>query len=66
MTHTLSRPPHFLSRGKISPYAQPKNAPAIRHLFPHYTRETISGAGHWVHVDAPKRFAELVETFAER
>lgn len=38
----------------------------MRRLFRHDTLETISGAGHWGHVDAPKRFAELVETFAER
>ncbi|KXV76126.1 alpha/beta fold hydrolase [Acetobacter cerevisiae] len=58
--------PTLFIRGEISPYIQPKNYPAMRRLFPHYTLETISGAGHWVHVDAPKRFAELVEKFAKR
>ncbi|MFT8722743.1 MAG: alpha/beta fold hydrolase [Acetobacter malorum] len=57
--------PTLFIRGEISPYIQPKNYPAMRRLFPHYTLETISGAGHWVHVDAPKRFAELVEKFAK-
>lgn len=57
--------PTLFIRGELSPYIQPKNYPVMRALFPHYTLETISGAGHWVHVDAPKRFAELVEDFAK-
>nr|WP_269109340.1 alpha/beta fold hydrolase [Acetobacter senegalensis] len=57
--------PTLFIRGEISPYIQPRNYPIMRKLFPHHTLETISGAGHWVHADAPRRFAELVEEFSK-
>lgn len=56
--------PTLFIRGETSPYIQPTNYPQMRHLFPHYRLETINGAGHWVHADAPRRFMELVEEFA--
>nr|WP_298795525.1 alpha/beta fold hydrolase [uncultured Acetobacter sp.] len=63
---TVYEGPTQFIRGEISAYIQPHNYPTMRRLFPHYTLETISGAGHWVHVDAPKRFADLAEAFARR
>ena len=36
---------------------------AIKPLFPEASVETIVGAGHWVHVERPLDFVQLVETF---
>lgn len=58
--------PTLFIKGELSPYIQPKNFDAMRTLFPHYTLETVGGAGHWVHADAPARFAQLVEDFVHK
>jgi pimeloyl-ACP methyl ester carboxylesterase len=55
--------PTLFIRGENSPYISPDNYPAMRALFPNYRLESIRGAGHWVHADAPQRFTELVEEF---
>jgi esterase len=36
---------------------------AIKLLFPEASIETIVGAGHWVHVESPADFVQLVEVF---
>ena len=55
--------PTLFIRGEDSPYISPANYPAMNALFPNHRLESISGAGHWVHADAPRRFTELVEDF---
>ncbi|MFT8367776.1 MAG: alpha/beta fold hydrolase [Acetobacter papayae] len=55
--------PTLFIRGAESRYIQPENEPAMRRLFPNHRLESITGAGHWVHADAPQRFSELVEAF---
>ena len=55
--------PTLFIRGENSPYISPGNYPAMHALFPNHRLESISGAGHWVHADAPRRFTELVEEF---
>ena len=55
--------PTLFIRGEDSPYVQPHNYPAMQRLFPNHRLESIAGAGHWVHADAPQRFSELVEQF---
>jgi esterase len=32
-------------------------------LFPHYVLKTITGAGHWVHAEAPDDFTEIAQSF---
>lgn len=58
--------PTLFIKGELSPYIQPHNFAGMRALFPHYTLETIGGAGHWVHADAPARFAQIVEGFVSQ
>ena len=55
--------PTLFIRGENSAYISEQNYPVMRSLFPNHRLESISGAGHWVHADAPRRFTELVEDF---
>ncbi|MCP1242024.1 alpha/beta fold hydrolase [Acetobacter lambici] len=55
--------PTLFIRGETSPYISPDNYPTMQALFPNHRLESIRGAGHWVHADAPRRFTELVEEF---
>lgn len=52
----------FLS-GSESRYVLPEHRAAIRALFPHSRFAKLPGAGHWLHADAPRAFAETVEVF---
>jgi esterase len=61
-TGTFPGPTLFI-RGQKSRYIQDEDLPMIAELFPHYRLETIPGAGHWVHADAPTAFAEAVSRF---
>ena len=47
--------------GADSPYIRPEHEPEMHRLFPRARLVTITGAGHWVHADAPTALtAELV------
>lgn len=50
-------------RGGDSDYLPESAERAIRERFPNARIETVPGAAHWVHVDAPEAFLELVGTF---
>ncbi len=50
-------------RGENSEYIQMEDLPLIYKLFPKAKLATIKNAGHWVHVDAPKEFADTVLDF---
>jgi esterase len=57
-------PTLFLAGGN-SDYLRPDHRPAIERLFPAAVVETIPGAGHWVHADAPEAFVTAVNRFLE-
>lgn len=50
-------------RGEQSDYIMDAYFPAIKAYFPEATVQTVTGAGHWVHVEAPKALLEMVEGF---
>ena len=55
--------PALFLRGEKSDYVKTDDEALIRRLFPAARIETIPGAGHWVHADAPDRLAEIVTEF---
>ncbi len=60
--HRYDGPTLFLA-GENSPYIRPGDYPTMRRLFPRYTLEVIERAGHWLHVENPARFLQLVQAF---
>ncbi len=48
--------PTLFVRGERSDYVRDVDLPALRQAFPLATVETIAGAGHWLHVEAPAEF----------
>jgi pimeloyl-ACP methyl ester carboxylesterase len=52
----------FLS-GTASNYVLPEHRPAIMAQFPRARFARLPGAGHWLHAEAPRAFAETVEVF---
>ena len=60
--HRYDGPTLFLA-GEHSPYIRPEDHPTMRRLFPRYTLEVIERAGHWLHVENPARFLQLVQEF---
>ena len=55
--------PTLFVRGERSPYIKETDWPLIQRYFPYARLVTIPGAGHWVHVDAPEPFLEVVTNF---
>jgi pimeloyl-ACP methyl ester carboxylesterase len=62
---TFDGPTQFI-RGGDSDYVDVEDMVQARTLFPDATLETVDGAGHWVHADAPEAFAETVVEFLEQ
>ncbi len=62
-THARFEKPTLFIRGERSEYIRDKDMPAIREQFPYARLATLPGVGHWVHVEARRRFARLVLTF---
>jgi esterase len=58
--------PTLFLRGEHSDYVRADDLPAIQALFPRATVETIAGAGHWVHADAPEALTDAVLEFLLR
>lgn len=58
-------PALFIGGGR-SPYLTEKQAPRVRQLFPQAEIVTIPDAGHWVHVEKPKEFVDIVRNFLEQ
>ena len=56
------RPALFI-RGEKSNYIQENDLALIHQVFPAAQLETIPGAGHWVHANAPDRVVEVVTSF---
>jgi pimeloyl-ACP methyl ester carboxylesterase len=46
--------------GERSDYVRPEHHAVIHRLFPAATVEVVTGAGHWVHADAPDAFLAVV------
>ncbi len=57
--------PALFLRGDRSPYIQPGDEQGIKALFPQARIETIAGAGHWVHAEAPREVVERLKFFLE-
>lgn len=55
-------PTLFISGGKSDYIRAEHHAPATA-LFPAARFESVPGAGHWVHAEAPSRFVELLRGF---
>jgi esterase len=55
--------PALFIRGEQSAYIQPDDLNLIQQLFPLARIETVPGAGHWVHANAPEQVVELVTKF---
>lgn len=50
-------------KGNLSDYVLPEHMPKIKSLFPNASIQEITGAGHWVHAEAPRPFIEAVTDF---
>src|SRR5690606_21487413 len=59
--HTSFDGPTLFISGANSDYLQPEHREIIRPLFPSARFMALKGAGHWLHADAPKVFAEVVK-----
>jgi pimeloyl-ACP methyl ester carboxylesterase len=59
---TFDKPTLFI-RGEKSDYICDEDIQAIKALFPSAQIETIAGAGHWVHAEAPQEFSRAVTGF---
>ncbi len=59
---TLPHPALFIA-GALSDYVTAADREPIQRLFPHARIVVVPGAGHFVHVDAPDTFCELVRDF---
>ena len=57
--------PTLFLTGSQSTYVQAKDREAIRALFPHARFAKLMGAGHWLHAQKPKAFAETVALFLD-
>ena len=52
-------------RGGKSKHMEDGDEAGIKTLFPEAVIETIDGAGHWVHADAPGELLGIVKRFLE-
>jgi esterase len=52
-------------KGARSPYIKDTDWPEIRRLFPQAQLKTIEQAGHWVHIEQPEEFLEIVKPFLD-
>lgn len=59
---TFAGPALFL-RGQRSDYITEKDASLIRRFFPNAKIVSVSGAGHWIHADAPEAFLKATLDF---
>ncbi len=55
--------PVLFIRGERSPYIKDEDFPAIRKIFPQAEIKTLSGAGHWLHVEQPGKFVKSIVSF---
>jgi esterase len=55
--------PTLFIKAENSGYIQEDDVPGIKALFPHAQIVTVSGVGHWLHVEAPQVFSTVVLDF---
>ncbi len=55
--------PTLFIKGEMSEYLSRADLKSARTTFPQAKMLTIKGAGHWVHIDQPEVFAEVVRAF---
>ena len=55
--------PALFIKGGRSNYIAEKDEAQIKSLFPEAKMQQIPDAGHWIHAEAPQRFAEMVLAF---
>ncbi len=58
--------PALFIRGGKSGYVRDADWPDILELFPNARLETVAGAGHWVHAEAPDALFRLVHDFLRK
>jgi len=58
--------PALFIRGGLSDYILPEDYPTIKYNFPNTEIVTIENTSHWVHAEAPEKFAELVFDFLKK
>ncbi|WP_163337548.1 alpha/beta fold hydrolase [Desulfopila sp. IMCC35008] len=58
-----STPRTLFVRGENSDYILPKHEPDRMHYFPRSSISTIENAGHWLHMEQPKRLIMVLSTF---
>jgi len=64
-TRQFSKPTLFI-RGSKSTYLLETDKSQIQSIFPFSEFVTIENVGHWVHAEAPEKFAEAVMEFLEK
>jgi pimeloyl-ACP methyl ester carboxylesterase len=60
--HVYPGPTLFVSGGQ-SPYVRPEHRPVMRQLFPNSRAMRIEEAGHWLHVEEPRKFSAIMNAF---
>jgi pimeloyl-ACP methyl ester carboxylesterase len=58
--------PSLFVAGGRSTYLLPAHEAAIEALFHHHQMVSIPDAGHWVHVERPKEFVEIVQPWLQK
>lgn len=58
--------PALFIRGGRSDYVRDADFATIRHHFPEVQFETVEGAGHWVHHEAPEAILQIVSRFVDQ
>jgi esterase len=58
--------PALFIRGDRSPYIKDADWPEIRRSFPQAELQTIENSGHWVHIEQPEAFLEIVKNFLKK
>jgi len=64
LERVFTKPTLFVTGGK-STYIRKEDHHLIKKIFPHAKITTISGAGHWVHAEAPGEFSRVVLDFLQ-
>jgi len=58
--------PTIFFRGENSDFITEEDSKLIRQWYPKAEIETIEGAGHWIHIDAPEKLTQKVLDFVGR
>ncbi|MFO8055541.1 MAG: alpha/beta fold hydrolase [Bacteroidales bacterium] len=61
----FKKPTLFIAGGK-SDYVLEEDHPKIKEIFPSALIKTIPGASHWLHVEAPEVFCEILSNFLQK